>query len=143
MIIGIIIGLIGVVFAFFQWKDGKTIKSQNEELKKQIASFDKKFEAKLDVLIEKKEITKEQKALIIKESKIAYAVKSQFDVQIQDQRFKDCLHEYEQRGTPKFLIDSYTDLSQEQKAELFDKAMKYIRERKNTEYKSENNPYRK
>ena len=55
---------------------------------------------------------------------------------LMDQRFKMILEDYRHRGTPKYMIDTFTDFSPEEKAMLYDKAVLWERGRV-----SKNNPY--
>ncbi len=52
-------------------------------------------------------------------------------------RFKMVIDDYAARGTPKNMIDAFTDLSREEKAELYDRAVIWKKQRP-----SKNNPYR-
>ncbi len=55
-----------------------------------------------------------------------------------DKRFEMIIQDYKLRGTPKYIIDSFTDLTIEQKAEYFDRAVIFKKGRL-----PKDNPYRK
>ena len=56
---------------------------------------------------------------------------------LNDQRFKAVLEDYKSKGSPKYMIDTFPDLSQEEKAEMYDKATLWKKGKK-----SNQNPYR-
>jgi hypothetical protein len=53
-----------------------------------------------------------------------------------DARFRMVIDDYKVRGTPRFMIDTFVDLSREEKAVLYDRAVMWKKRRK-----SKNNPY--
>ncbi len=55
-----------------------------------------------------------------------------------DKRFERVMEDFKKRGTPKFFIDTFDDLDDKQKAELFDRAIRLKHGRS-----PKNNPYRK
>ena len=55
-----------------------------------------------------------------------------------DRRFELVVEDYKRRGTPKFMIDTFDDLDDEKKAELFDRAIRLKRGKL-----PKSNPYRK
>lgn len=55
---------------------------------------------------------------------------------LMDERFKLVIEDYKKRGTPKYMIDTFLDLSRQEKAELYDRAIMWKKGRK-----SQNNPY--
>ena len=56
---------------------------------------------------------------------------------LRDKRINDASVEFRKKGTPKYLIDTYQDLNDDQKAELFDTVLILVKGRK-----GKNNPYR-
>ncbi len=54
-----------------------------------------------------------------------------------DERFKMVVEDYRRRGTPQPMIETFTDLSQKEKAELYDRAVLWKKGRR-----SPRNPYR-
>lgn len=57
-------------------------------------------------------------------------------LELMDARFKKVIDDYKVRGTPKFMIDTFTDMSQKEKAALYDRAVMWKKNRR-----SKNNPY--
>ncbi len=55
---------------------------------------------------------------------------------LNDQRLKTVMEHYNGSGSPRFMIDTFDDLSKEEKAELYDKAVMLKKGRK-----SKHNPY--
>ena len=53
-----------------------------------------------------------------------------------DSRFQLVIDDYKKRGTPKFMIDTFLDLTQNEKADLYERAIIWKKNRK-----PKNNPY--
>jgi len=58
-------------------------------------------------------------------------------VSLLDQRFQMAKEDYLRRGSPKHMIDTFTDLTREEKAELYDRVIQWRKGRP-----SKSNPYR-
>lgn len=57
-------------------------------------------------------------------------------LQLMDARFKMVIDDYKVKGTPKTMIDTFDDLTNDEKAALYDRAVMWKKARK-----SKNNPY--
>ncbi|HHF7367742.1 TPA: hypothetical protein ACPSKY_002885 [Legionella bozemanae] len=53
-----------------------------------------------------------------------------------EQRVRDALQDYREKGTPKYFIDTYNDLTKEEKAQMYDDVLLRAKGRK-----GKNNPY--
>ncbi|HAT2015391.1 TPA: hypothetical protein KLD78_001729 [Legionella pneumophila] len=53
-----------------------------------------------------------------------------------EQRVRDAIQDYKIKGTPKYFIDTYNDLTQEEKAQMYDDVLLRAKGRK-----GKNNPY--
>ena len=67
------------------------------------------------------------KAWSASESERRIAGRANFESALLDERFKMVVEDYQRRGTPQPMIETFPDLSQEEKAELYDRAVLWKR----------------
>ena len=90
------------------------------------------------VLKEWKQKAEVEALSLIGKTSLSIAVNNNNRLFLLDERFKMVIEDYKIRGTPKYMIDTFHDLTIEEKAQLYDKAVEWKKGRK-----SKNNPYMK